>query len=133
MLDLIWNDRPYTARERNSVKARLAHNLMNIICVTREGALLAFVAFKINVREPSGSFGYIYELHVALDQRRKTLATHLLQSAENFIVANGQSQFALTVLSSNAPAKALYTKSGYSSAYTDENDTTKEVWTKVRM
>ena len=122
-----------SAAERRSTAARLSHKLMNIICVTRDGALLAFVAFKMNVKESTCMFGYIYEVHVAHDERRKKLAFHLLQSAEKIIQESGQSQVALTVLSDNAPAKALYKKSGYSFAYGDVNDNTKSVWTKVGM
>jgi ribosomal protein S18 acetylase RimI-like enzyme len=106
---------------------------MNIICVTRDRTLLAFVAFKTGVKEPTGVFGYIYELHVAHNVRRKTLAFHLMQTAEKIIQESGQSKVALTVLKNNDPAKALYAKSGYSFAYTDKHDKAKLVLTKIGM
>eukprot|EP00966_Prymnesium_polylepis_P197330 4572956-Prymnesium_polylepis.3 len=101
-------------------------------------ALLAFVSFQLDSAETPKA-GYILELHVKqsfgeASIRRIGVGWNLLKEAERTLAAlvrvPPDVQFSLTVHCSNAAAKALYRKAGYT--YCSPAGGSQEIWTVVR-
>lgn len=75
-----------------------------------KGAAVGFAAV-------SGSLAFAYSVAVDPDVRRSGLGTLMMEAAEAWAAQRGARSMALQVLGTNAPARGLYERRGYSEAY----------------
>ncbi len=75
-----------------------------------DGAVVGFVAV-------SGSVAFTYSVAVAVDMRRHGLGSRVMAAAESWAAERGARAMALQVLGTNAPARGLYQRLGYTEVY----------------
>lgn len=144
MMELLDEGIGVYAESRLSVRSRRtvitkaqSRTIMLTTGNTGDIALLAFVSFQLDNPGPPKA-GYILELHVKpsvgeASTRRIGVGWNLLREAERTLAASAlptDMQFTLTVHCSNAAAKALYSKAGYT--YCSPAGGSQEIWTVQR-
>lgn len=125
-METVWNDLPPDERERLDRGAFEAHfrphaermitSQENSVFVA-EGPAHAFVGYAIlgpfsSLLSPR-PYGFVYDLWVAPEARRRGVARRLLAHAEGWCRARGYAKLRLEVSARNAAARSLYASAGF--------------------
>lgn len=126
-LETVWNDIPEYERERlnkqrwektaRAVIEPMVRSRTNstFVAEERSGRFAGYIVLgeTSNVLAPKGC-GFIYDLYVEVEFRRRGVASMLLRRAEDFCKLRGMDFLKLEVSANNPSALALYRKRGFS-------------------